>query len=86
MVTSLKSDTCEVLVSSITVRNNQHHKKVAQVNIVLKELCKEKNIYYVNHEKKITDKQLNGSKLHLNKNGTSILWNTFIESIPNALQ
>ena len=32
-----------MLVLSITVRNNQHRKKVAEVNIVLKELCKEKN-------------------------------------------
>ena len=42
VATSLKSDTCNVLVSSITVRNDQHRKKVAEVNIVLKELCKEK--------------------------------------------
>ena len=45
LATSLKSDTCDVLVSSITVRNDQHRKKVAEVNIVLKELCKEKNLY-----------------------------------------
>ena len=45
VATSLKSDTCDVLVSSITVRNDQHRKKVAEVNIVLKELCKEKNLY-----------------------------------------
>ena len=86
VATSLKSDTCDVLVSSITVKNNQHHKKVAQVNIVLKELCKEKKLYHGLHEKKITDKHLNGSKLHLNKNGTSILWNTLVESVSNALQ
>ena len=86
VATSLKSDTCDVLVSSITVRNDQHRKKVAEVNIVLKELCKEKKLYYINHEKKITVKHLNGSKLHLNKKGTSILLNTFIESISNALQ
>ena len=45
VATSLKSDTCDVLVSSITVRNDQHRKKVAEVNIVLKELCKEKNLF-----------------------------------------
>ena len=45
VTTSLKSDICDVLVSSITVRNDQHRKKVAEVNIVLKELCKEKNLY-----------------------------------------
>ena len=86
VATSLKSDTCDVLVSSITVRNDQHRKKVAEVNIVLKELCKEKNLYNIKHDKKITIKHLNGSKLLLNKKGTSILWNTFVESISNALQ
>ena len=86
LATSLKSDTCDVLVSSITVRNDQHRKKVAEVNIVLKELCKEKNLYNIKHDKKITIKHLNGSKLLLNKKGTSILWNTFVESISNALQ
>ena len=45
VTTSLKSDISNVLVSSITVRNEEHLKKVAEVNIVLKELCKEKNLY-----------------------------------------
>ena len=83
---ALKPDTCDVSVSSITVRNDQHYKKVAEVNIVLKELWKGKNIYYINHENKITVKHLNESKLDLNKKGTSILSNTFVESISNALQ
>ena len=42
VVTSLKSDTYDVLVSSITVRNDQHRKKVAGVNIVLKTYVKKK--------------------------------------------
>ena len=45
---SLKSDACDVLVSSLTVRNDQHRKKVAEVYIVLKELCKEKKIILCN--------------------------------------
>ena len=79
VATSLKSDTCDVLVSSIIVRNDQHHKKGPEVNIVLKELCYVKNLYYINHEKKITVKHENRSKLHLNKKGSSILSNTFVE-------
>ena len=73
-----------MLVLSITVRNDQHRKKVAEVNMVLMELCKK--LYYINHEKKIIVKQLSGSKLHLNRKGTKILSNTFVESISNALQ
>ena len=45
VATSLKSDTCYVLVPSITVRNDQHRKKVTEVNTVLQELCKENNLY-----------------------------------------
>ena len=77
VATSLKSDACYVLVSSITMRNDQHRKKAAEVNTILKELSKEKKLYYINLEKKITVKHLNGSKLHLNKKG-SILSNTFV--------
>lgn len=77
MTFPLKTDTYDVLVSSITVRNNLHRKKVAEANIVLKESCK------VNNEKKIN--HFNGSKLHLNRKGTSILSNTFVESLSNAL-
>ena len=47
---------------------------------------KKNNLYYINHDKKITVKHLKGSKLHLNKKGTSILSHTFVESISNALQ
>ena len=43
-------------------------------------------IYYINHEKKITVKHLNGSKFHLNRKGTSILLDTFAESISNTSQ
>ena len=31
VATFLKLDTCDVLISGITVRNDQHHKKVANV-------------------------------------------------------
>ena len=75
-----------MLVSSITVRNKQDRKKVTEVHVVLKELCKENHLYYKNHEKKITVKHLNGSKLCLNRKATTILSHACIESISNALQ
>ena len=44
------------------MRNDVDHRRiVTEVNIVLKELCKEKNLYYTNHDKKIRVKHLNGS-------------------------
>ena len=47
--------------------------------MALKEFCKQK-LYYINNEKKITITHLNGSKFHVNRKGTSILSNTFVES------
>ena len=79
---SVKSNCCDVTLSYITVRNDSHQRKVAETNRYLKELCKEKNIFLI-HDKAITTRHLNGLKLHLNKRGTEILSNTFIESISN---
>ena len=45
----------------------------------------EKNIFLIQHDKTITTRRLNGSKLHLNKRGIKILSNTFIESISNIV-
>ena len=39
----------------------------------------------INHDKTITTRYLNGSKLHLNKRGTKVLSNTFIESTSNII-
>ena len=80
---SLKSNSCSVAISSITVRNDRYWKKVAQVNRHLKTLCIERNFELISHENIITEKHLNGSKLHLNKEGTANLSNTFTEANAN---
>ena len=67
LASTLKSDSCSVAISSITVRNDKHRNKVAQVNRSLKRLCQENNFELINHENTITERHLNGSKLHLNK-------------------
>ena len=41
-------------------------------NHILSELCHERNIYLIDHSKKINPNHLNKGKLHLNKNGSSI--------------
>ena len=86
LASTLKSDSCSVAISSITVRNDKHRTKVAQVNRSLKRLCQEKNFDLINHEKTITERHLNGSKLHLNKRGTTIFSNNFTEAISNSIQ
>ena len=72
LASTLKSDSCSVAISNITVRNDKHRNKVAQVNRSLKRLCQEKNFELINHENTITERHLNGSKLHLNKRGLNI--------------
>ena len=86
LASTLKSDSCSVAISSITVRNDKHRNKVAQVNQYLKRLCQENNFELINHENTITERHLNGSKLHLNKRGTTILSNNFTEAISNSIQ
>ena len=48
-------------------------------------LCQEKNFEYINHENTITERHSNGSKLHLNKRGTTIS-NNFTETISDSIQ
>ena len=52
---TLKSGSHDVSVSSIIVRNDSDalNKKGCEVNAILTELCKEKNIYLIDNTKKI---------------------------------
>ena len=86
LASTLKSDSCSVAISSITMRNDKRRNKIAQVNRSLKRLCQEKNFQLINYENTITERHLNGSKLHLNKSGTTILSNNFTETISNSIQ
>ena len=45
---SIKSNSCDVTLSDITVRNDGHQRKVAETNWHLKELCKENNFFWCN--------------------------------------
>ena len=69
-----------------TLFSRLHRCKVAHANRTLKRLCQENNFELINHENTITERHLNGSKLHLNKRGTTILSNNFTEAISNSIQ
>ena len=43
--------------------------KRCKVNHILSELCHERNIYLIDHSKKIKPNHLSKGQLHLNKNG-----------------
>ena len=52
-------------------------KKRTEVKKHLKEVCKEMNIFLIDHGKRIKANHLNSSKIHLNRRGA--LSNTFIQ-------
>ena len=85
MTSTLKSDSHSVAIFSITVRNDKHRDKVAQVNRSLKRLCRENNFELINHKNTTTGGHLNGFKLYLNKRGTAILSNNFTEAISYSI-
>ena len=49
----LKTNSCEVSVSNIVARYDQYRKKASVVNYKLKDLCKEKNLHYIDHSNSI---------------------------------
>ena len=69
---SAKSPTCNVSISNIITRKDEHQHKAQIVNNHLKEMCTNKNINLIDNSKSIKHLHLNKSKLHLTKRGTNI--------------
>ena len=69
----VKTKSCGVSISSITVRKGKHQNKVQEVNDQLRDLRQAKNVYFIDHGKSIKPQYLNKSRLHLTRRGTSIL-------------
>ena len=53
LATSSKSTTCDISLSNILTKKDKHQQKGQEINSYLKELCKEFNIRYIDHEKSI---------------------------------
>ena len=81
----LKSDTCQVSVSSLVTYNDQYRKKALEVNNYLNVLYREKNINIIGHGNTIIARHLNGSKLHLYLKNKKALIKKFIEAKSNIL-
>ena len=79
----LKNEKHDVSVSTIIIRadDKKLNDKGIQVNLHLKELCKEKNIFLIDHAKKIKVQPLNKGRLHLTKHGSKVLSNNFTNHI-----
>lgn len=65
-----------VIVSSLITRDDNLYQKVEAVNEILEKSCEERNMGFIDNSN-ITNNDLNGSKLHLNKTGVSKLENNF---------
>ena len=64
---SLKTESNDVSVSNIMLRtdNSLLNKKRCEVNLHLKDLCEERNLYLIDKTKKFKSDHLNKGKLHL---------------------
>ena len=82
---TLKSNLQNVSISNIIMRNDSFNEKAMEVNGYLKQLCIEKNIFLIDHTKTIHSRNINRSKLHLNKSGSIILSNNFVKAISSIL-
>ena len=85
LVITLKINRQNVSISNIIIRNDSFNEKAMEVNGYLKQLCIEKNIFLIDHTKTIHSRNINRSKLHLNKSGSIILSNNFVEAISRIL-
>ena len=85
LVITLKINRQNVSISNIIIRNDSFNEKAMEVNGYLKQLCIEKNIFLIDHTKTIHSRNINRSKLHLNKSGSIILSNNFVKAILSIL-
>ena len=60
---SVKTQSCGVSISSITVRKEKHRNKVQEINHQLRDLCQAKNINFIDPSKSIKPQHLNKSRL-----------------------
>ena len=59
-------------ISSITESNDQYRKKAIEE---FKNLCLENNLYLIDNGSTVNTRHIDGSKLHLSKKATRILFN-----------
>ena len=76
----IKTDQNEVVISSITHRNDKLNAKGSDVNKLLKSLCNDYSLGFIDNGN-IRRNHLNSSGLHLNMQGTAALANNFLDYI-----
>ena len=73
-----KTDTNQILISSVVLRRDNLNGKGLQVTKFLKKFCMENDFDYVNHDTFKPGKHCNYGGIHLNTLGSKILVNSFV--------
>ena len=81
LVYECKQENNTVMVSSITPRQDHLRNKAQDVNEALRKECNDRNISYIGHNNINGHKHLNGSKIHLNQDGSGILAKNLINAL-----
>ena len=81
----IEAENITVAISELTPRadSEQNQVKSAAVNVELGRLCARGRIPLIKHNNIDATKHLNGSKLHLNKYGTSLLARNYVKFLRN---
>ena len=69
----IRSNEINVCVSGLVARGDDLESKRIKTNLILCDMCSKDKITFVDHPNILAGKHLNGSKLHLNQKGDSIL-------------
>ena len=80
---NIQSDNRTVAISSIVPRNDNFNNKAMEVNKELCKMCEREKLFFVDNSNINPKTHLNGSKVHLNRNGDVKLGKNFVDFIRN---
>ena len=80
---NIQSDNRTVAISSIVPRNDNFNNKAMEVNKELCKMCEREKLFFVDNSNINPKTHLNGSKVHLNRNGDVKLGKNFVNFIRN---
>lgn len=85
LAADIEAENITVAISELTPRadSEQNQVKSAAVNVELRKLCVRGRIPMIKHNNIDATKHLTGSKLHLNKYGTSLLAGNYVKFLRN---
>ena len=81
LANEIKENNIEVIISSLVARGDGFEENRKKVNFVLADLCSVNGYAFIEHENIDPKKNLNRSRLHLNKVGDSLLEGNLLRAI-----